>query len=337
VNNPTDTAVNMTDVELFFEHVQSEDAPIRKLLPYFDQNYGDLTDSIEDIIATYDRKRYEKLAFFPLIVAGIIIAIHGLRDPDQILPIIEAVIDSQPLESREEHRIHFIGVWRTILLNQRKIEKRWLDAAHRLTKEYYDTATQGYGIAISHTGCYEYFPLAWYSQIWNKWSPHEPVDLVQYFLRRAAAEKNKKNKELIIHILKGFGDPRAPLLEYSAVLEHFTSYITSDDPEIQNVAISTLARLRSKQQEQVDNFLIKADISSQEIIERIKELSYTESSRTITRQFGELIIALLAYTPPQSLFWLFNSVEEALAQSNLHKALSVIFIAYVNSLEQEKQ
>jgi hypothetical protein len=329
-----DTVVNINELERFFEHIQEKEAPVLKVLPYYNRGYGDLADAVEDVIAVYDRTRYEIVSFFPLVLSGQIMTIHGIHDPDKILPVVQAVFGLEEPEWREERQIHIIGTWREIMLGQNKIEKRWLDVARDFARTYYDNVTQGYGVVVSPNGTYQYYPMAYYSQIWNRLNPNEPVDLVRDYLQRAEQEGDK---ELIIHILRGFGDPRAHLLEYRTVLEHLTPYLVSVDRKIKNVAIGTVARLRSTRQEQVDDYLATASIPHQDVVEEIKELSHLETFHAIiTRQFGELVITLLAFTPPQGLSWLFDSMNAALSQDNVRDALNVFFDNVVNLLERDE-
>lgn len=329
-----DTVVTVNDLENFFKHIQKEDAPIKKVLPYYNRDYGDLAVAVDSVVAVYDSTRYEYSSAFPAVLTGQIITIHGIRDPDHILPVLRAISSLEEPGIREERQMHIAFVWRDILVHKDKIEDRWLDAASDFTRTYYDNATQGYGIVIVAGSAYEYFPMAHYSQVWNRRYPSEPVDLVREYLERA---EHAGDRELITHILRGFSDQRAHLIEYRAVLRQFTPYLVSEDAELRNAAIRTVARIRSRHQEQVDDYLAEANIPHQDVIAIIKELSYTESLQAVTRQIGALVVAVLAYIPPNELSWLFDGMNAAFSQGNIRDALNAFFDIVVNTLEGDEQ
>jgi hypothetical protein len=334
--DPTlETAVNVNEVEIFFNHIQRPDAPVRTIIPYLNRNYGDLAQIKQEIIAVYDLSSYppgETITFIPVIIVGRILTIHGIHKPDEIIEIILDILEIKDKRLQEERQIHFIGVLKDILMHQKKIEERWINTLRFLTRLYIDNCTQGYGVAISSSDTYQYFPLMWYSQVWHKWNPRQPVDLIEQYLRKAEIEDIRA---LTLHILRGFADPRFGLSDYRMVLNFFTAYLTAKDAEFQAATIKSLAHIRGKQQQQVDEYLNTISTIQQDIIEQIKTLSYEESIQSIAvGGMGDLITSLLAYTPPDKLTWLFRGVEAAYRSKNARTALKALFSEYLYILAQ---
>ncbi len=327
----SDTVANVNEFDAFFSHIRRADAPVRKILPYLDREFGQLDSVKQDVVAVYDLRSYgdSTINFIPPIIAGKIITIHGIRNPERVRPIIESALSIPDLRLQEERQIHFIGVMREILMHQPRIDPEWLDLARQTTRSYYDHKQGDHGLVRSSIGTYEYFPLAWYCQIWNRCYPDKPVDLLLEYLSRCDSENDQA---LRVHILRGFCDPRIDFSACTPFLNTLYPYLDSDDGETRELVVRTFGRFRIKHQSTVDPFL--AQRVTPDVFSAIRHASRSESlQRVIIGGFGDVIISWLAYATSQDVRWIFQGIEAALKQASSREALASMLDVYMASLE----
>jgi hypothetical protein len=327
----SDTVANVNEFDAFFTHIRRADAPVRKILPYLDREFGRLDSVKQDVIAVYDLRSYKDstINFIPPIIAGKIITIHGIRNPESVRPIVESALSISDLRLQEERHIHFIGVMREILIRQSTIDPEWLDLARQTTQAYYEHKQVDYGLVRSSLGTYEYFPLAWYCQIWNRCYPHKEVDLLSSYLSRCDSENNNAFRT---HILRGFCDPRVDFSTCTPFLNSVYPYLDSDDGKTRELAVRTFGRFRIRHQSTVDPFL--AQRVTPDVFSAVRNASRAESlQRVIIGGLGDAIVSWLAYASSEDVRWIFRGIEAALKQASSREALAAMLDVYMMSLE----
>jgi hypothetical protein len=314
-------ASNFEEWKQAFSYSLSEKAVMFEVLPYLDYRHG-TWDEIADLlprVRSLQNQLFNVVSFFA-------IQPRGALDPDGALPIVKQLYELDKGGNRE--RIDAIYLWRDILEYQRNVKDTWLLAQKNFVKRCIEENVSDYGILRTDYGRYQYYPLMFYASIWNRIHPRQEVDLIVHFLEEA--EKNE-NRELLIHIIDGFGDKRFRLIDYRGPLRSLIPYVKNKDNEVKEHLVSMLARIYGTYPEQISHFLLEAD-ASRGLREAVRQRSLTEAMPDLYSRGNLFFRDALLNLSPEAIQTVIQVLEEALRLERFSDAVELIIKNLLNEL-----
>ena len=345
----TDTVATKPELEMFFRLLQEKDSPFRQLIPYFNREYVDadgnlFVDSEEarkHLFKIYGSDPDTETCYIYAVFAALMVVARGINDPNGIRLLIEKLLAIDTDSFVAERYINLLGTWRHIMFfTKHDIHKDWVEFAEKETRAYYELDSKynrapnngPYGFIESPAGGqYIFYPIMMYAQILNRSAPTEALALVEEYMNDANTVDNGqlRDKAKVLHILRGFTDPRAQLENYRWVLKFFRPYLFHEDAEIQEAALNAVTYIRSKREKQVDEMLRHESFEKgdgPEIKATIQAQAFERSSfDLVLGGFHDFLAILLAYTPVDELKWFYDLLEQSMSQRNLDASLRVSF------------
>lgn len=316
---PLDTWITLPEAVHYYEHTREEKERLWKVFRCWNRHdYNITTDvTIDEMIACWDGTIAAAIPEFAVVA-------YGGTHPDDVLPILRTLFNHPSQTYRATRQLQMLSCLCKISTMQERVPGEFVSTAKALMQAYYDNRHDGYGLYETYLGCYEYFPLIWYSRMWNKWQPMQPVDLIDKYFDYSA--KNQ-NTALTIHILRGFADPRVVFANLSPILLHFNRFFEGNSAQqaVDDWLIKALANLRNRDQATVDSYLSHVKGHRRYLVDQIKERSYHEPVYFATLSLADFIYALLAFTPRESLAWFYDHMEEIFYQESMTDMLMLLF------------
>ncbi len=324
-----DTSANLLELEYLFLKLNDRKTLSRGIFPYLvNRDHGDLLSdfTVEQLAACWDGTIAD---WFSVEYAMVV---HGAADPDRLLPILkELFYQGEP--PNDNWQFNMLDGWKHVLVMQpkHKIKDSWMEAAREMWSYYYDQLEGEYGyywtdlVRKKQTRpYYTYHPLSLYAQIWNRWKPDVPVDLLNKYLKRADdAKDDDEGTGLLQHILTGFVDPRITFTNYCILAEHFVKYLKSDDENIRDITIQVFGLCRARDPEAIDKFMLR-EVRDPNLIEQIVENSHTFSPYSIALTFAYFLLPFLAFSPVENLSRLYGDLDEIMDSGGTGEALGII-------------
>jgi|GEM_PF-3459329 len=319
------TTVTSLEISNLFTPEYANNSAFRKIALYFSREQGNLLDevSVEEHVQNFSGSLGYIASEFALVA-------HGVHEPDKALEVINGIINHDG-QYKDARFVSMIATWRRILMHRDTIERRWLDDYRKMIEQYYDGRDSEWGILPLEKGNYQYHPLVWYAQVWNRVEGNatRPVDLIVRYLRDA-------NKPFTEHILNGFGDPRITFINYSSILEHFTPYMQSPDDDLRKIIVRSLGRLRGKAQSAVDDYLESLEKVDGQLIADIRERSHQETQQALFVQIGEFVTYQLAFGDPGALSWLLDDIDGFLDTGSAAGGILFALDRFLDTIKEHK-
>lgn len=303
---------NLKGINAFFSQDWEKRNFAIQCLKYLDVNHGspsDIQEIVPKLLLNPDNSPSDRIS--GLIAEGIIIA-HGLTDFSRVEILLRKIASRDNGNCRAvftaTHSVYTImtrkpdTITNSTLIMMKEFVTQWLETS----KEF------GYGRVKDEYGCYQVYPLAYYSALWMIARPGEEIDLLNDYALRAL-ESNDENLQL--HIAGMLGDTRCIMSNYPIVLKILKPYfrdIEANGP-MWKMLVSGLGSIYSHHVNAVEELLddVRAPIA---LREEIEAYSYQRPVSRIYMRVYQVFVEMLASNNAR---YMVDILERSLTAPNL--------------------
>ena len=303
---------NFKGINAFFTQDREKRNFTIQSLKYLDVNRGspsDIQEIIPKLLFNPDNSPSDRIS--GLSAEGIIVA-HGITDFSRVEAILREIADRDNGHCRAlftaTHVLYTImtrkpdTITNSTLIMMKEFVTQWLDTS----KEF------GYGRVKDEYGCYQVYPLAYYTALWMIARPGEEIDLLSDYAIRAL-ESNDENLQL--HIAGMLGDTRCIMSNYPIVLKILKPYfhnIKTNSP-MWKTLVSSLGSIYSHHINAVEELLddVFAPI---ELREEIEAYGYQRPVSRLYMRVYQVFVEMLASNNARHIV---DILEHSLTARNL--------------------
>jgi hypothetical protein len=341
--NESSSVVNVRELVLYFEQEEAIRQQTIQALEYLNRDHPGL-GQVPDVFLSLHRTNDQ----VSRTLADLILDSNGVHWPEMARAALERLVAELPDRDcfslcEAAHRWYSIvdrkpdyEVTEADLQMMCSVVTRWMGIDVRPLCKTDPDQERLYGHIVSHGRPYPYYPLAYYTAMWTKAYPGEPVDLLEHYTRQAERENDLALK---LHIIDTFSDFRQEFYDYATSLRVLTPYIQSLSEPVSSESehadrrrtwehlVNALGRLRGLHSEDVDAFLEESD-APEDMIEDICCHSYQQPMIVFYVRFSQFLCDLFAYAPAEFVEQLIAISRDALST----RSLGAMFSVFINRL-----
>ncbi|PKN94697.1 MAG: hypothetical protein CVU44_02490 [Chloroflexi bacterium HGW-Chloroflexi-6] len=324
------TTNSIEEFSRFFALPEGDKQLLRRFIPYLNRNYGSLLDLKNESIEIHCRGDILSIALVNFVGMG-----RAYANPDQIFEFysstFQGVLSSQANQYNRIARVaeSISHAMYSVLDRQKHIKDEWLSFSKELIQQHIDNTAKAfqYGVTSTSIGKYIYYTPMYYGAIWNRVHPNDPIDLIEELLFRATKQNDRA---LLLYVIASLGERATNPSNYGSILTSLKPYLDTADVELRDIMIMSLATIRNKNAEQVDNFL---EINKMRHLgEVVKQRSYDENITELARRFHEFIVDFMADADDEMMEQVVSVTQKALDMSSVDDALEIAIKEIINRM-----
>lgn len=314
----------------YFDELSHEQrANFEETIPYLNHAYGSVLDIRSNILDIFASEDALSTTYINFVISG-----RAHAEPEAVYDTYKYVYET--VKSRwpdDANRYAYTAgsiahSMYNVLELQPEVNPEWMAFLKTLVRSHMVDSPHGYGITRTPIRPYRYYSMMYYGAIWAKVHPNDPIDLAEELLARAEADDDI---ELLLYIIDSFAERTTFPASYRGILRSLEPYTRHPDPVVREHLAKSLAVIRNKAREQVDEFLHDSK-APQALVDDVTRMSFDEPISELVRRMHEFITAFVVYAAPDTLSRITDSARIVIQAKSIDVALKLALKQVLNEI-----